>query len=89
MLADAHAGRAADRQVDIHARAEPDDAEALALLGLGPDAAEAEIRSAYHREVRRVHPDHHPKATPEERSALEARLRALNEAMALLRQTAA
>lgn len=60
-------------------------AEALALLGLGPEAAEPEIRAAYHREVRRVHPDHHPRATPAEREALEARLRALNEARALLR----
>ena len=98
LFGDAEAGRAFQARISVwaHAQASPGPgvsqsprAEALALLGLGPDAAEAEIRSAYHREVRRVHPDHHPKATPEERSALEARLRALNEAMALLRQTAA
>ncbi|HJW32489.1 MAG TPA: J domain-containing protein [Holophagaceae bacterium] len=93
----AETGRAFQARIAAWARAEapPEPraqgprAEALALLGLGPDAAEAAIRSAYHREVRRVHPDHHPQATPEERRALEARLRALNEAMALLRQPAA
>jgi hypothetical protein len=33
------------------------DAEARSILGVGPDASEAEIRDAYGRLIRRAHPD--------------------------------
>lgn len=41
-----------------------DDAEARAVLGVGPQAAAAEIRVAFRRRVRRAHPDVAP-ARPE------------------------
>jgi DnaJ-domain-containing protein 1 len=41
------------------------------VLGLSPGASETEIKRAYRRLARTVHPDLHPGATPEERRALE------------------
>lgn len=41
------------------------------VLGLSPGASEVEIKRAYRRLARTVHPDLHPGASPEERRALE------------------
>ncbi|HYE46500.1 MAG TPA: J domain-containing protein [Caulobacter sp.] len=38
-------------------RIEPSDTEARAILGVGPDADEAEINAAYGRLIRMAHPD--------------------------------
>ena len=51
----------------------------FAVLEIGPDASEAEIRLAYRRLARRYHPDLHP-----ERADAEARLKELNEAYEVL-----
>jgi curved DNA-binding protein CbpA len=50
-----------------------------AVLEIGPDASEAEIREAYRRLARRYHPDLHP-----ERADADARLKELNEAYEVL-----
>ena len=34
------------------------DAEAREVLGVGPDASDEEIRSAHHKLIQKVHPDH-------------------------------
>ena len=54
-------------------------ADYYAVLELTPEASEAEIRAAYRRLVRHHHPDLHP-----HRADAEARMRALNEAYAVL-----
>lgn len=41
------------------------------VLGLAPGASADEIKRAYRRLARTVHPDLHPEASPEERRALE------------------
>jgi DnaJ-domain-containing protein 1 len=46
---------------------------AYRTLGLGNNAPEAEVKSAYRRLVREYHPDLHPSASFEERRALSAR----------------
>ena len=51
-----------------------------AILEIGPEASEVEIRVAYRRLARRYHPDLHP-----ERADAEARLKELNEAYEVLR----
>jgi curved DNA-binding protein CbpA len=50
-----------------------------AILGIGPQANEMEIRLAYRRLARRYHPDLHP-----DRPDGEARLKELNEAYEVL-----
>jgi DnaJ-domain-containing protein 1 len=50
------------------------------VLGLPPGADAAEIKRAYRRLARTVHPDLHPGATPEERRALEVRFSEITEA---------
>lgn len=37
--------------------ADPEDAAARAILGVGPTASESEIRAAYRTKMRRAHPD--------------------------------
>jgi DnaJ-domain-containing protein 1 len=55
-------------------------ASAWTILGLPPGAQPADIKRAYRRLARSVHPDLHPLATDEERRALEARFSEINEA---------
>jgi DnaJ-class molecular chaperone len=45
----------------------------LSILGLGPAADDATIRSAFRRLASVLHPDRHPKAQPEEVEALKRR----------------
>ena len=49
-------------------------ASAYRLLGVDERADAAEIRRAFRQVARRLHPDLHPHATPEERRALESEL---------------
>jgi DnaJ-domain-containing protein 1 len=56
------------------------DAGPWQVLGLAPGAAQADIKRAYRRLARSVHPDLHPGATPEERRDLERRFAELTDA---------
>jgi DnaJ-domain-containing protein 1 len=56
------------------------DATPWRVLGLPPGSDVAEIRRAYRRLARTVHPDLHPGVTDEERRALEARFHEITEA---------
>jgi hypothetical protein len=58
----------------------PVDAIPWRVLGLRPGADEAEIKRAYRRLARSVHPDLHPQASAEERRELELRFAELTEA---------
>lgn len=55
-------------------------ADAYALLGLIPGATPEQIKSAYRRLARELHPDVHPHATPSERNALASRFAAIHAA---------
>jgi hypothetical protein len=75
--------RARVRPVDAHGEGDAhaaNDARPWHVLGLPPGADEAEIKRAYRRLARAVHPDLHPGATAEERRALEARFAAITDA---------
>jgi hypothetical protein len=50
------------------------------VLGLSPGASETEIKRAYRRLARSVHPDLHPGASPEERRALEVQFSEITSA---------
>jgi len=50
------------------------------VLGLAPGASETEIKRAYRRLARSVHPDLHPDASPEERRALEVQFSEITSA---------
>jgi DnaJ-domain-containing protein 1 len=56
------------------------DATPWRVLGLPPGSDPAEIKRAYRRLARTVHPDLHPLATDDERRELEARFHELTEA---------
>ncbi len=64
-------------------------AEARLVLGVGSQANAAQVKRAYHRMVRAVHPDLHPEAGPMRRRALEHRLVAITDAYAQLKATSA
>jgi DnaJ-domain-containing protein 1 len=55
-------------------------ADAYALLGLIPGATQEQIKSAYRRLARELHPDVHPNASTVERNALAARFAAIHAA---------
>jgi hypothetical protein len=55
------------------ARAPAPDVTPWRVLGVSPGTEQAEIKRAYRRLARTVHPDLHPRATDEQRSALQAR----------------
>ena len=63
---------------------DPAIAEAWAALGLAAGAAPDEVRRAYHRLARTLHPDAHPDAPLDERRDLEARFDAATRAYRLL-----
>jgi DnaJ-domain-containing protein 1 len=50
------------------------------VLGVAPGADLAEVKRAYRQLVRRVHPDVHPRATDDERRALQVRFSEITEA---------
>jgi molecular chaperone DnaJ len=54
------------------------------VLGLTPGAEVAEIKRAYRRLARAVHPDLHPGASDDERRALQTRFAEVTEAYRLL-----
>ena len=51
----------------------PENADAYSLLGVSRDADAAEIRRAFRRLARELHPDCHPEATSDERRSLALR----------------
>jgi len=55
------------------ARPLPREPSAWRVLGIDPGATETEIKRAFRKRARELHPDLHPGATPEERRSLEAR----------------
>ena len=59
-----------------------------AVLGVPEDASDAEVRRAYLELARRHHPDYFVSAPEGERLAAEARMRAVNDAWAVLGDTA-
>jgi hypothetical protein len=65
---------------DIAEAEPPKRTGAWMVLGLTPGTSAEEIKRAYRRLARNVHPDMHPHATDEERRALEVRFAALTEA---------
>jgi DnaJ-domain-containing protein 1 len=71
--------RARERAVASPGTCAP-QASAWNVLGLAPGADPAAIKQAYRRLARSVHPDLHPRATPEERRALEVRFSRIHEA---------
>lgn len=74
--------RARERGVEPHARAP--HSTAWQALGLSPGADVPEIKQAYRRLARAVHPDLHPDATDGERRVLAARFNAITEAYRVL-----
>jgi hypothetical protein len=71
--------RRARARLDRAAAPERDDTP-WAVLGLAPGADATEIKRAYRRLARTVHPDLHPGATDDERRALEARFSEITNA---------
>jgi hypothetical protein len=61
-------------------RVQPRDQSSWRILGLPPGAQVDEIKRAYRRLARTVHPDLHPGATDEERRALQARFVEITDA---------
>jgi DnaJ-domain-containing protein 1 len=75
------AGRRRARDAAPHAHQAPrpretaprDDASAWRVLGVAPGSDATEIKRAFRRRARELHPDLHPHATDEQRRTLEAR----------------
>jgi len=74
--------RARERGPKLQARAV--HSSAWQALGLSPGADTPEIKRAYKRLARAVHPDLHPEATDGERRVLAARFNAITEAYRVL-----
>jgi curved DNA-binding protein CbpA len=74
--------RARERGPQLQARAV--HSTAWQALGLSPGADTSEIKRAYKRLARAVHPDLHPEATDGERRVLAARFSAITEAYRVL-----
>ena len=74
--------RARERGAEPHGRTA--HSTAWQALGLSPGAEVPEIKQAYRRLARAVHPDLHPDATDGERRVLAARFHALTEAYRVL-----
>jgi hypothetical protein len=74
--ANAHARRAPPARP---ASSAPED-DAWTTLGLAPGAELADVKRAYRRLARTVHPDLHPEATAAERRALEVRFMQITRA---------
>jgi hypothetical protein len=74
-------GRSRARERSAASAREPAVApSAWRVLGVAPGTDMAEIKRAYRRLARAVHPDLHPGATDEERRALEARFAEITDA---------
>jgi hypothetical protein len=73
-------GRRRARERTSTVRADPADASAWDILGLSPGTAVVEVKRAYRRLARTVHPDLHPGATDVERRSLQARFAKLTDA---------
>jgi hypothetical protein len=75
-----HGRRRARERAGHVALASSDDGSAWQVLGVQPGTRAEEIRRAFRRLARELHPDLHPKATDEERRALSLRFAEVSEA---------
>ncbi|HEY4013100.1 MAG TPA: J domain-containing protein [Polyangiaceae bacterium] len=73
-------GRSRARERSAPPRETATGPSAWRVLGVAPGTDMAEIKRAYRRLARAVHPDLHPGATDEERRALEVRFAEITEA---------
>jgi len=62
----------------------PDGRTWYVVMGVEPGAPQAEVRAAYLRLARSLHPDRHESGTPTERGLAERRMREVNEAWSVL-----
>jgi hypothetical protein len=75
-----HGRRRARERAGHVAPASSDDGTAWQVLGVEPGTRAEEIRRAFRRLARELHPDRHPEATAEERRALSVRFAEVSEA---------
>jgi DnaJ-domain-containing protein 1 len=71
--------RARERVLPVQANV-PDEPSAWRVLGLAPGADEVEIKRAYRRLARSVHPDLHPGVSDDERRVLQERFSEITQA---------
>ena len=81
--------RARDRGTPTPAPSRPTTTGAWVLLGVPRDATPDELKRAYRKLARDLHPDLHPHATAEERAALSQRFSAVTTAYNELRSRVA